>query len=183
LTAGLVGLLVLAGASIFAYEQSHPTDSSGASESAAVARSKADEIGDAQALHLTATRVAGNAKKWRGAYVRFPCRITNVIEGPAANAVCGRGVAATFHADMPANVDYTDPQAVAHAEAAAEKSAHEELEVMQDQAIVLLVGDRVKDFDGGQVVTISGQVLESEEGRTGLGVTRDFPTIRVDYAE
>ena len=49
--------------------------------------------------------------------------------------------------------------------------------------MLVLVGDRVSGFDGNQQVTIIGPVLGSVEGKNGLGVTMDYATIRVDYAE
>jgi hypothetical protein len=131
----------------------------------------------------SATQMAGNVRKWKGSFVHFPCKITNVIDGPEANAMCGVGVTATFHNDPAPNIDYADGAAVAKAEKAAESSMAAQMKRAEDQAMIVLVGERVKNFDGGQIVTITGEVLGPEEGTNAMGATLNYPTVRVDYAE
>jgi hypothetical protein len=133
----------------------------------------------------TATKVFGNPSKWAGEYVRFPCKIMNVVNldnGSGANATCGAGVTATFSSNMP-NVDYSDPQAVARAEQEMEKNANGQVQRAEDQALLLLVGDKVRSFDGGQIVTIMGPVIGTTEGKNAMGATLEYPTVRIDYAE
>lgn len=85
-------------------------DSDLSEQSQDATRSKQDELDDAR-RGPTATKMAGNAEKWRGSFVHFPCKITNVIDGPAANAMCGLGVTAKLDTSA-ANVDYSDPSSV-----------------------------------------------------------------------
>ncbi len=167
---------------------SSSTEASQDSDSSSAVLAKADEL--LEAKHgPTATQMAGNANKWRESYVHFPCKIINVVNGPAANATCGRGVTATFTSSVPAipNVDYSDPNAYRSALNRAikqsERGAERQMAVMQDQAMVVLVGDKVANFDGGQIVTITGQVLGDQQGRNAMGMTLSYPTVRVDYAE
>lgn len=143
--------------------------------------SKSDEL--FIALHgPTATQMAGNANKWKGRYVHFPCKITNVVDGPAANAMCGKGVTATFEMATP-NVDYSDPNAVDRAMKQAEASENRQMALADDEAMIVLVGDKVSGFDGGQVVTITGQVLGTQQGQNAMGATIEYPTVRVDFAK
>ncbi len=153
------------------------------SDSSDAIPSKSDELADARRGGPTATQMAGNSDKWKGSYVRFPCKIINVIAGPAANAMCGRGVTATFDAAPPSNVDYSDPNAIDKAVQESEDSAQRQTQVMEDQAMVVLVGDKVGNFDGGQIVTITGEVMGAQSGRNGMGATLNYATVRVDYAE
>lgn len=55
--------------------------------------------------------------------------------------------------------------------------------IVEDQAMVVLTGDKVKNFDGGQIVTITGKVLGAVEGKNAMGMTLKYPTVRVDYFE
>jgi hypothetical protein len=58
-----------------------------------------------------------------------------------------------------------------------------EMKKASDSALLLLVGDKVAAFDGGQLVTIIGKVTGTTEGENTMGATTQFPTVRVDYAE
>lgn len=155
------------------------SDSSDSSDSIP---SKSDELADAK-RGPSATQMAGNANKWRGSYVHFPCKITNVIEGPAANAMCGRGITAKLDVSQPNDVDYSDPNAVNKAIKESQENSERQMQVMQDQAMVVLVGDKVGNLDGGQIVTITGEVMGAQSGQNAMGATLEYPTIRVDYAE
>jgi len=133
----------------------------------------------------TASQVFGNPKKWAGTYVKLDCEITNVVadsDTPMANARCGKGVSAQIPTTQP-NVDYSDPDAVNKALAEQAKASAQFGRDIQDQAFLVLVGDHVSDFDGNQRVTVIGPVLGSMEGKNAMGVTMDYATVRVDYAQ
>ena len=98
--------------------------------------------------------------------------------------MCGKGIAADPMAlSKTPTIDYSDPDAVSRAEAAQEKAGQQFARDIQDQALLVLVGDKVSNLDGDQRVTIIGPVLGSEEGKNGMGATMDYATVRVDYAE
>jgi uncharacterized protein YceK len=82
----------------------HTSDSSSASQDSAASQqadsndttgqglSKADELSQVD-TGATALKVYGNPDKWSGTYVKFPCKISNVVDagdgGKEANATCG----------------------------------------------------------------------------------------------
>jgi hypothetical protein len=175
LTAFLVGALWITGC-----DQQRSADDAGAPKIG-----KGDELRAAREDGPTASQVFGNANKWAGHYVRLDCKITNVIaDSDEANAMCGKGIAADPEAlAKTPNIDYSDPDAVSRAEAEQEKAGQQFARDVQDQALMVLVGDHVSEFDGNQRVTIIGPVLGSEEGKNGMGATMDYATVRVDYAE
>ena len=146
---------------------------------------KSDELNAAK-HGPTASQVYGNPKKWAGSYVRLTCKITNVLQEngsvPTANAMCGRGVTARLDTSSP-NIDYTDPDAVNRAMAKQQRAADQFTRESEDEALLVLTGDRVSQFDGNQIVTVIGPVLGALEGKNAMGATMDFATVRVDYAE
>jgi hypothetical protein len=178
----------------------HTSDSSSASQDSAASQqadsndttgqglSKADELSQVD-TGATALKVYGNPDKWSGTYVKFPCKISNVVDagdgGKEANATCGESVTLDFtkgSSDTP-DVDYSDPEAVSKLEARQQREMSAEMKKASDSALLLLVGDKVAAFDGGQLVTIIGKVTGTTEGENTMGATTQFPTVRVDYAE
>jgi hypothetical protein len=81
------------------------------------------------------------------------------------------------------DVDYSDPDAVAKAERDMESHTNATMKKMQDSALLLLVGDKASSLDGGQIITVTGQVLAPSDGTNAMGAKMSFPTIRIDYAE
>ncbi|HEY1680963.1 MAG TPA: hypothetical protein VGF98_04955 [Candidatus Tumulicola sp.] len=163
------------------------TTTQDASSSQDTPLSKADEV--AQVNHgATASKVYGNPDKWTGTYVRFPCKISNVVDAgdgtKEANAICGESVTVNFTSGLSntSDVDYSDPDAVAKAQARQQNEMNVQMKKASDSALLLLTGDKVGDFDGGQVVTIIGKVTGTTEGQNTMGASTQFPTIRVDYA-
>ncbi len=148
--------------------------------------SKSEEVSRAHTSGSTAQKVYGNPAKWLGMYVRFPCKISNVIDlgngSSGANAQCGQGVTATLDTTPP-DVDYSDPDAVAKAERAIQSRTDAAMKRMQDNAMLVLVGTKASSLDGGQVITVTGQVLAPSDGTNAMGAKMSFPTVRIDYAE
>ena len=184
LTLSGVAALAIIGFAVWANGPSSSSSSSRSqiSDASGSIPAKSDELSEAK-HGPTATQMAGNADKWKGSYVHFPCKIMNVIEGPAANAMCGRGVTAKLDVSQPSDVDYSDPNAVNKSIQEAQSSAERQMQVMEDQAMVVLVGEKVANFDGDQIVTITGEVMGAQSGQNAMGATLNYPTVRVDYAE
>jgi hypothetical protein len=159
------------------------TDSSG---NGAAQKQSIEEESAAAQRGPTATQAFGNPDKWAGTFVRWRCRITNVVssdgDNSTANAVCGAGIDAHLDITQP-NIDYTDQSAVNRSIAESEHKGEEYAQKISDQALFVLVGAPVGDFDGGQKTTIFGPVVGSIEGKNGMGVTVRFATVRVDYAK
>lgn len=147
--------------------------------------SKPDELKRVDSA-ATAEKVTENPDEWQGTYVRFPCQIVNVMTdlpgGPFASATCGQSV--TLTRGTAPNFDYSDPDAPTRSSAQTENSMREQVEKARDAGMMLLTGDRVKNFDGGQVVTITGMVVpNTPQGINAMATDLGFTTVRVDYAE
>lgn len=166
--------------------QAQQPDSSQADASNDGVLSKSEEISRARNSGATAQKVYGNPNKWQGTYVRFPCKVSNVVDlgngSSGANADCGQAVTTTFDTTSP-DVDYTDPDAVAKAEREMESRTNATMKKMQDSALLLLVGGKASSLDGGQIITVTGQVLAPSDGTNAMGAKMSFPTVRIDYAE
>jgi hypothetical protein len=99
-----------------------------------------------------------------------------------ANAQCGEAATLSFDAAIP-DVDYSDPEAVAKASRDMQRKTNEMAKKIKDNATLFLVGEKTAAFDGGQVVTVTGEVIEPMDGTNAMGAKMTFPTVRVDYAE
>jgi hypothetical protein len=102
--------------------------------------------------------------------VRLNCEIIKVSRAPtiaisSADARCGRGVLASL-ANEPSK--------------AATQEYNREL---GDQALLLLVGDKVSNLGAGQNARIIGRVTGSSPRKNGAGATIDVVTVRIDYIE
>lgn len=147
--------------------------------------SKSAELDRAQG-GPSASQINGNANKWAGQYVHFPCKIINVIQDaqgdPEANAECGAGVTAQANLTEP-NIDYSDPDAVQRAMAQEARAEQSYVHRIGDQAMIVLEGSKVANLDGDQIITVTGPVLGAVEGKNGFGVTMNYTVVRVDYAD
>lgn len=134
----------------------------------------------------SATQIYGNPQKWKGAFTKITCKVDSVImldDGTnAANAICGEGVTATIDASM-SNVDYRNLDDVEKAAKRQAQQMNEMSRKIQDMSLLLLVGDKVKSLDGGQVVTVVGPVLGTTPGTNAMGVAVYSPTVRADYIQ
>ena len=123
-----------------------------------------------------ASQIGGNPRKWVGHYVDLDCEITSVrSDDEEADARCGKGVAPVRLVTPQPNLDYGDQNAVNRAMAEQQRQGQQIRREAEDVAEIVLVGDKVTNFDGNQRVTILGPVLRSEND--------DSARVRVDYAQ
>ncbi len=128
---------------------------------------------------VTAAKIAGNPLKYVGYTVKLRCTINNIPSPDFANATCGPK-SDDFDIPSTANVDFTDPTAIARFEQTEEATFAKSAEALREQGILVLQG-HVGSFDANQVVTILGTVDQPMAGKNGMGVEQNFPTVRIAY--
>lgn len=144
-------------------------------------QSKPSELDLAQRVDpsVTAAKIAGNPNKYVGAVVKLRCTISDVPSPDFANATCGPKEQ-DFTVPSTANLDVTDPSAIAKYEQQTEAAFAKSEAAIKEQGMLVLQGT-VSDLDANQVVTILGTVTPPMDGKNRMGAAQSFPSVRIEY--
>lgn len=127
----------------------------------------------------TALEVAGNPHRFIGSHVHWTCVVDLVPEPTFADANCGPPVPSFVQPPLSGEQMQNDPDAVAQSIRLAQGSLHGALRSLRKRAMIVLTGP-VGNLDHAETIVIDGTVRRPLRGENAFGVTRAFPTVRID---